>query len=309
MTAGLGESYDDHYTVEQGGRQVREPEVAGLKRRRETALVGLVAEYFSLEPFRCEIQSGSPQGGGLGASSALTVALIRVAERWSGRTPRDDAAVMRLARDLEARLMHLPTGTQDHAAALHGGALELTYPPGDVLVRPLQEVDLLRLGDSLLLVYSGQSHFSAGNNWRVVRRRLDGEPEITRCFDALAETAQKMSASLRANDLPTVGKLMSQEWSFRRQLSEGISTRVIEELLGLAQAHGAWGGKACGAGGGGCIAVLCPPEVKASLRGIYSTAGYRVIEALPTPKPLAIWESDLDERSDERPAASKLSAG
>ena len=284
------------YVVEQGGEEIREVELKGLLGRRRTALVGLVAELYSLEAFRCRIRSGSPQGGGLGASSALTVALIRAAELWSGSAPRSAAAVMRLARDLEARLMALPTGTQDHAAALHGGALELIYPPGDVVVRGLREVDLERLGDHLLLVYSGQSHFSAGSNWQVVRRRLDGDREITRCFEGLADTAREISSTLKANDLPSTGRLMSREWSFRRQLSEGIATPVIEELLGLATSRGAWGGKACGAGGGGCIALLCPPEVKASLRDLYRSEGYRVIEARPTGRPLRAWMEDPEGR-------------
>ena len=123
-------------------------------------------------------------------------------------------------RDLEARLMSLPTGMQDRYPALLGGSLEILQSPGGERVRRL-DVDLERLGDSLLVVYSGASHFSAGNNWQVVRRRLDGEAEVTELLQGIAAAAADLSPALESGDLPRVGELMSREWSFRRRLAEG----------------------------------------------------------------------------------------
>ena len=231
--------------------------------------------------------SESPRGGGLGASSAMTVAFLAAAEEAFGRARSTPERTVALARDLEARLMGLPTGLQDHYPALLGGALEIRSQPGGERVRRL-EVDLERLGDSLLVVYSGQSHFSAGNNWQVVRRRLDGEAEVTGLFAGIAETAAELAPALEAGDLPRVGELMSREWSYRRRLAEGISTPVLEKLLEAAAAHGAWGGKACGAGGGGCLAMLCPPERRSAIAAALREAGGEILEARPVAAPLAI---------------------
>src|SRR6185369_258890 len=106
------------------------------------------------------------------------VALIAAAEEAFGRERSGPAATAHLARDLEARMMGLPTGLQDHYPALLGGALEILHQPGGEAVRRI-DADLDALAASLLVVYSGQSHFSAGKNWQVVRRRLEGEAEIT----------------------------------------------------------------------------------------------------------------------------------
>ena len=146
-----------------------------LAAHREGALPGVVAAALGLPPVDIEVSSGSPRGGGLGASSAVTVALIAAGELLLGRPPRDTAGTARLARDLEARLMRLPTGTQDHYPALLGGSLAIGFAPGGETVRRL-DVDLTKLGRHLLVVYSGQSHFSAATNWTIIRRCLEGMP-------------------------------------------------------------------------------------------------------------------------------------
>lgn len=277
----------DGYLVRQGESEVRAASIEELSAHPEGALVGVVASALELPPVEVELASDSPRGGGLGGSSALTIALIAAAEDEIGLPRRPPGEKARLARDLEARLMSLPTGMQDHYPALLGGALEIRQAPGGERVRRL-DVDLERLGDCLLVVYSGASHFSAGNNWQVVRRRLDGEAETTELFRGIAETAASLAPALEAGDLPRVGELMSREWSFRRRLAEGISTPLLESLIERARSLGAWGGKACGAGGGGCLAFLCPPEKKGALAAGLEELGGEVLPARPTGEPLAV---------------------
>src|SRR3954470_8286899 len=278
------------FRVLQGQSVVEASSAAELIRRKETDLIGVVASALELPPFEVSLSSESPRGGGLGASSAMTVAFLVASEAAFSRPRSQPQRIAALARDLEARLMSLPTGLQDHYPALLGGALEILADPGGEKVRSL-DVDLGRLGESLLVVYSGQSHFSAGTNWQVVRRRLDGEAEVSALFAGIAETASELTPALEAGDFPRVGELMSREWSYRRQLAEGISTPVLENLLRTASAHGAWGGKACGAGGGGSLAILCPPERKSDIAAALQREGGEILSARPVGTPLTVTES------------------
>ncbi|HKI01284.1 MAG TPA: hypothetical protein VKK31_04840 [Thermoanaerobaculia bacterium] len=275
------------YRVLQGESRVEAASAAELARHPEAALIGVIASALELPPFEAALASESPRGGGLGGSSAMTVAFLAAAEAAFGLPRSQPHERVALARDLEARLMGLPTGIQDHYPALLGGALEIRPVPGGERVRRLA-VDLEALAESLLIVYSGQSHFSAGNNWQVVRRRLEGEPEVTELFEGIAATAAELAPALEAGDLRRVGELMTREWSYRRRLADGISTPVLEELLRAAAAHGAWGGKACGAGGGGCLAVLCPADRKQEAAAAMVRAGGQILEAKPTGRPLEI---------------------
>ncbi len=275
------------YRVLQGESAVEARSAGELARQPEAALIGVAAEALELPPFEVHLASESPRGGGLGASSAMTVAFLAAAEAAFDRPRRPPHEQVALARDLEARLMGLPTGIQDHYPALLGGALEIRPLPGGERVRRL-DVDLGALGASLIVVYSGQSHFSAGNNWQVVRRRLEAEPEITARFEGIAATTAELAPALVAGDLPRVGELMSREWSDRRRLAEGISTPVLEELLRSAAVAGAWGGKACGAGGGGCLAILGPPERREAIAAALESAGGKVLGARPVGSALEI---------------------
>lgn len=283
------ERRDRTYRVRQGETLVEALSADDLTSHPEGALVGVVASALGLPPVEAVLASDSPRGGGLGASSAMTVALIAAGETLLGRSGSSAPQRAHLARDLEARLMGLPTGAQDHYAALLGGALQIEHRPGGERVRRLA-VEAERLSDSLLVVYTGQSHFSAGHNWQIVRRRIEGDPEVRALLAGIAEVAAEVPPALEAGDLPRVGKLMSREWSLRRHLSDEVSTTGIESLLTLAASLGAWGGKACGAGGGGSIALLCAPERRETIAGSLAAAGGEVLPARLATGPLEVVE-------------------
>lgn len=285
-----------------------------LKADPKTALIGVIAEALDLPPVQLHLNSASPRGAGLGASSALAVAVIAAcqtlldparaapetapgtATRTAVETATAPDAMHRyaaMARDLEARLMRLPTGTQDHYAALLGGVVELTYPAGGINASGTSaiqrlDVDLDALGDSLVVAYSGQSHISADTNWQVIRRFLDGEADTVACFDGIAAAAGDLRSALLAGDLEAVGTCMAREWGHRCRLAPGVSTPKLEALLQAARDHGAWGGKACGAGGGGCLAVLSPPERRDEVARALVARGGQLLDAHPVAQGLKV---------------------
>ena len=154
------------------------------------------------------------------------------------------------------------------------------------------ETDLEALGASLVVAYTGQSHFSAGNNWKVIRRRLDGDLATIERFDGIARAAREVANALEDGNLQQVGALMTREWRHRRELAPEVSTASIDELIEVALGAGAWGGKVCGAGGGGCIAILVPPEARARLVGELTRHGARVLATRPVAGPLETTVSD-----------------
>jgi len=275
------------YRIRQGSSEVVANSPQEMAETEGGALIGQIALDVGLPPSTLRIESASPQGGGLGASSALAVATLAAAEALGGGKPSSVTELARRARDIEARLMSLPTGVQDHYPGLLGGALEIEYRPGGERVRRL-EVDIESLGDSMLVAYTGQSHFSAGNNWRIARRRLDGDAEIIELFDGIRDTAQELPQILEQGDWQSAGKLVAREWSYRSRLAEGISTPEIEALLAAASQEGAWGGKACGAGGGGCIVLLCPADRRRRIAEALAAAGARVLPARPVASGLEV---------------------
>ena len=269
------------YRLHSDGVEVEAATAADLARDREGALAGVVAAALQLPPVDIDVKSASPRGGGLGASSAMTVALIAAGDRLLGAPRREAAATARLARDLEARLMRLPTGTQDHYPALLGGGLVVAFTAGGETVRRLA-VDLDALARHLLLVYTGHSHFSAATNWEIIRRCLEADPEVHGLLQGIADVAAALPAPLERGDFAQVGALVGGEWELRRQLADGVTVPVVDRLLAKANELGAWGGKACGAGGGGCVAILAPAERRQAIAAALVAAGGAVVDAQPT---------------------------
>jgi D-glycero-alpha-D-manno-heptose-7-phosphate kinase len=267
--------------VTQDGSRIETIDRSELLGSQESALVGLVAEHFDLPPVEVTLASASPRGAGLGASSALAVALIAAAERSLGAHASAVDAIVHLARDLEARLMGLPTGIQDHYPAILGGALEILHQPGGEVVRRLA-VDLEELERCLIVAYSGGSHLSAANNFEVVARRLRGDRPTAERLSSIAEAAVAMAASLDAGDLARAGGEMTAEWKARRELAPVVSTPQVEHILDAARVAGAWGGKVCGAGGGGCVAILAPPATRDAVAAAVTALGHPVLDCRPT---------------------------
>jgi D-glycero-alpha-D-manno-heptose-7-phosphate kinase len=287
VTVTLSASADGRFRVRQDGSLQEAKTAAELAMTPGAELLGLVAGELALPPVEIMVHSESPRGAGLGASSALTMAAIAAAEAWHGSGPSTVEQRAVLARDLEACLMGLPTGRQDHYAAALGGVLEILHRPGGGRVRRLR-VDLEELAAALLVAHSGRSHFSGATNWQIIRGRLEGDRATVDRFGRIAEVTASLPAALEGGDLESAGRLMRTEWQQRRGLAAGVSTARIEKMLAAAEAAGAWGGKVCGAGGGGCVAVLAPPARRQEVARALADSGGRLLPAAPTGEPLSV---------------------
>ncbi|MEE2775547.1 MAG: hypothetical protein VYE73_02125 [Acidobacteriota bacterium] len=277
------------FVVTSGEDRAEAASLADLLASASGRLAAHVIDHVGLGPVEITITSGSPRNAGLGASSALCIALLAACGRLAGRPATSTEDLVHEARDIEARLMSLPTGVQDHYPAVMGGVVEIRHAIGGEEVRPLR-VDVDDLGAALTVVYSGRSHFSAGNNFEVVRRRLQDDATTKEAMAAIATVAARMGVALEEGRLDTVGELMKREMTARCGLSDVVSTPEVEDVLARAYASGAWGAKVCGAGGGGCLAILTAVETRTRLAADLESAGYLVLPARPDLRGL---ETDL----------------
>ncbi len=62
-----------------------------------------------------------------------------------------------------------------------------------------------------------------------------------------------------------LGELVDQSWRIKSGLSSAVSTEKASELYALARLKGARGGKLTGAGGGGCLVLVAPPEKRTAI--------------------------------------------
>jgi D-glycero-alpha-D-manno-heptose-7-phosphate kinase len=240
------------------------------RRFRLPLLAELVRHFAPRRGFTLTTWSEVPAGAGLGGSSALAVAIAAALAKFAGArmVPHEWIA---FSRDIEARVLGVPTGEQDHYPAVYGGVGAVHLDPGRTW-REALPVNLAELERRLLLVYTGQPRRSGINNWEVLKRFLDGDPRVRRNFRGIASTSAAMREALRDNNWSRMTRLLEREWRTRRRNAPAIATPLIDRLIAVARRHGA-GGKVCGAGGGGCVVFLCPPAKRGALAQALAQAG------------------------------------
>jgi len=219
--------------------------------------------------FRLCTDSEAPAGAGIAGSSTLIIAIASVLNRLTGAGyPLEQ--IREISQNIEAQIIRVPTGSQDYYPAMYGGVNAIELTPAGIFRKPIA-VDLEDFNQRIVLAYTGEPRNSAINNWEVMKAHIGRDRQVQRNFDRIAAIAQAMRSALERGDWQEAGRLLREEWQHRRKNYPGISTPLIDRLVGLSRRAGALGAKVCGAGGGGCVFFLvergAAPRVADVIRG------------------------------------------
>lgn len=241
-------------------------------RKYNLPLLAEIAKFFRPQGgFTLTTDSEAPAGAGIGGSSAMAVAICAALDRFTS-AGRSRADWIHISRDAEAIVIKVPTGTQDHYPPAFGGAAAIELPPGGERRAELR-VDLDELERRIVLCYTGKPRQSGINNWAVFQAQIDGNKSVHRNLARISEVAQKMRVALEKADWNETGRLMREEWTFRKKNLPTISTKTIDRIIENARRKGALAGKVCGAGGGGCVVLLIEPEAREHVEQAVAAAG------------------------------------
>ena len=264
----------------------------------KAALIHRALEHFHLSGVHITTRTDAPRGSGLGGSSALTITLVRALSELTG-APLEREILINTVRDIETRLLGVPAGIQDYYPPVFGGLAALHLVPGAPIHRALG-TPVADLARHFVLHYTGVAHFSGTNNWEMYKRQIEGKKKVQRGLAKIAANSIDMERALDAGDFAKAGKVLAREWASRKALIDGISTPEIDAAIDVALGAGAWGGKVCGAGGGGCVVFLTPPDKRDEVIHALGTVPGRVLDVEPVAHGLMI------QRGDEAQAASSL---
>jgi D-glycero-alpha-D-manno-heptose-7-phosphate kinase len=203
----------------------------------------------------------APPGSGLGASSALVVALVE-AYRSAFALPLGRYDVARLAFEIERVDLGLAGGRQDQYAAAFGGVNFMEFLPGDrVIVNPLrvQPTYLYEFEASLVVCFTGQSRASAIIQDQVKAVTTSDENAL-QAMHQLRADAVDMKQALLGGNIQEVADVLNRSWQAKRRTSNLVSSSLIQEVYELGMRNGAVAGKVSGAGGGGFLMFMTDPE-------------------------------------------------
>ena len=242
-----------------------------VKHYRLPLLAEIVKFFKPADGFTLTTNSEAPAGAGIGGSSAMAVAICAALDRYTS-AGKGKVDWIHISRDAEGIVIRVPTGTQDHYPPAFGGvaAIELT-PGGERRIELRVNID--ELEKRLVVCYTGKPRQSGINNWEVFKAHIDGKKAVQNNIERISQIAQMMRLALESENWKETGRLMHDEWMFRRRNLPTISTKTIDRIIDRSRRKGALAGKVCGAGGGGCLVLLIEPEARGKVERAVREAG------------------------------------
>jgi D-glycero-alpha-D-manno-heptose-7-phosphate kinase len=110
-----------------------------------------------------------------------------------------------------------------------------------------------------------------------------------------------MKRALEAEDLNAIGEVMQFNWEsqkrlYRENVTRPISNAILEAVFAAARFEGVFGGKVCGAGGGGCVVFLCQPNREHRVReAVEHIRGALLLDCNVDFKGLQTWDVNATE--------------
>ena len=209
------------------------------------------------------------RGTGLGSSSAVTIGLLNALSSLAGN-PISSEELAKEACRIEIDVLGQPIGKQDQYAAALGGVNTIGFlPDGSVSVDPLILSDdtKQRIENEFLLVYTGLTR--SANSVLSKQKKLTAEKMDE--LSTLRIQAFQVRSALEAGRLEEVGRLLEESWQIKRNLVDGITGELLDNLHEQLIDAGATGAKLLGAGGGGFFLVHGDAGIKKRLENSLSS--------------------------------------
>ena len=269
---------DDRIVIHAENYGERFPVQPGNREWNHHPLLEAAVEYMDVPDdvaFEVAIYSEAPAGASTGTSAAVTVALIGSLDMLTpGRmTPYE---VAQTAQKIETEMLAQQCGIQDQLCSAFGGInyIEMyQYPQASVSQLHVPDTTWWELEKRLVLVFLGKAHSSSDVHETVIAD-LEGATPDSPKLENLRQTAAKSRDAVYAGDFASLGRAMIENTEAQTRLHPALVGAEAQQLIELAQAHGALGWKVNGAGGdGGSLTLLMGAESAQKRRLIRDLAG------------------------------------
>ncbi len=222
--------------------------------------------------FHASIRSDIPIGAGLSSSTALCIATIKVLDK-AFQIGLSKPEIAELAYVIESQDLGVECGRLDQYAITFGGVTYIDTGP-DPAATPIATKKL-----PIAVADTQEQHNTRELQVWMRRRIRDKEKLLLDSLDRVVGLVEEGRRAIEAGDLPGLGRLMNLQQEEEKLM--GTSTNRLEAFCRAARKAGALGAKQMGAGGGGCMIALCPPESNGAV--------VRALEALGAP----VWKFDI----------------
>ena len=254
----LNERYNGQYRV-----SYSETEITNSIKNIKHELIRNTLEYFKINKgLEIVTLADIPSSGsGLGSSSALTVGLVNLFNKYK----KKKISLKKIAEqscNIEINRCKKPIGMQDQFATTYGGLNRFEFSKKNVKVKKIN------LSENISLNFNNHLHlFYTGINRQASKILLNikksGKQFLN--YDKLSELAKNFENELKNGNFKECGNILHENWMLKKNLDQSVSSLNLDEIYTTAINAGAVGGKLLGAGGGGYFLFIASPKNKDNL--------------------------------------------
>ncbi|TDT96946.1 D-glycero-alpha-D-manno-heptose-7-phosphate kinase [Azorhizobium sp. AG788] len=223
-----------------------------------------VINHFKVgEALDLSIMADLPARSGLGSSSSFTVGLLNLI----ATIQRRQITKLDLARQavfVERELLKENVGVQDQYHAAFGGLNRFDFEGQRTRITPIQMTEPCHtaLTSSLFLLYTGVTRFASKTLDEQMERTKSGavDNDLSHLLALTDQAVDVLEGADEDRMMAHFGEMLHDGWETKKRLSSKVSNPEIDALYAAAREAGALGGKLCGAGSGGFLLMLVPPD-------------------------------------------------
>lgn len=211
--------------------------------------------------------SGYPRGSGLSTSTAAKL-LEMISSKTYNAEPKSLHMIAEDLFNLENKELNWAIGRQDQYAIVYGGFH--CFECGDDYAKPLEievpQKTLEAFRKNLLLLHTGVSRNAQSAVEQVYQNYQT--PEGKRALDILTDCGYRFAHALAEEDFMACAIIMEENWEAQKMLAKASTNENLDAMYAFAKENGAYGGKICGAGGGGAFIFYCddPEHLKQAMK-------------------------------------------
>lgn len=201
-----------------------------------------------------------PNRTGIGSSSSFSVSLLHgLAALKNQQLTKRDLALS--AINLEQNILGEAVGSQDQVAAAFGGFNRINFGGySEFTCSPLhlKKSKLKELESWVQLFFTEQLR----NSHDIADKKITNIKNKKVDLKLMQELTIEAENILFNGTVLDFAKLLNEQWRIKKEIEVSITNTDIDEIYNIGINSGAVGGKLLGAGGGGFILFLTPPELQ-----------------------------------------------
>lgn len=230
-----------------------------------------------------------PKGSGLGTSSILSAACVKVVFEFMGIEYNEgDLYDHVLAME---QIMSTGGGWQDQVGGMTPGVKYITSVPGVAQSLKVSHIDLsdatkAELNERFVLIYTGQRRLARNLLRDVIGRYVGNEPDSLFALNEIQRVAALMRFELERGNVDAFAKLLDYHWTLSQKVDQGSSNTLIHQIFSSIDDL-IDGRLVCGAGGGGFLQVILK-------KGVSREDVHDRLKSVFFDGPVDVWNFELD---------------